>query len=164
MTNTIEHNLITALTDFTLHMETYSYKQRDYIEEDQMSYARLIIVKAVMDKTYYLLYGGDSTLEEFAYDSKERARKAVKRAKSGEIGYNVARKAMCKSHSASAKHECLKSMFEELQTYYTEWQGEPYLPYGADKSFLIGNAEAKPMNVPSDVEQQLNAMEASLNS
>tara|TARA_B110000908_G_scaffold61589_1_gene74763 strand:+ start:105 stop:593 length:489 start_codon:yes stop_codon:yes gene_type:complete len=161
---TIENTLIKSLTNFTMEMEEYSYSTRDYYEKDQLEYARLIFIKAIMDKAYYLVHGGNIPSEKFAYDKKQHALATVKRAKAGEIDFNSARQANCQSHAASAKHEVLDTLLKELQVYYTEWQGEPYLPYKADKSFLTGNVVAQEIKVPSDVAQELAAMEAELSS
>jgi len=110
------------------------------------------------------VHGGNIPSEKYANDKKQQALDTVKRAKAGEIDFNSARQANCQSHAASAKHEVLDAILKELQTYYTDWQGDPYLPYKADKSFLTGNVVAQDIDVPSDVAQQLAAMEAELSS
>jgi len=161
---TIETTLIKALTNFTMEMETYSYSTRDYYEQDQLEYARKIFIEAIMDKAYYLVHLGRIPSEKYANDKKQQALNTIERAKAGEIDFNAARQANCLSHAATAKHEVLDTMLKELQAYYTEWQGEPYLPYKADKSFLTGNVVAQDIEVPSDVAQQLAAMEAELSS
>ncbi len=161
---TIENTLIKALTNFTMEMETYSYSTRDYYEQDQLEYARKIFIEAIMDKAYYLVHLGRIPSEKYANDKKQQALNTIERAKAGEIDFNAARQANCISHAATAKHEVLDTMLKELQSFYTEWQGDPYLPYKADSSFLTGNVVAQEIEVPADIQQQLAAMETKLSS
>ena len=49
--------LIEALENFSMEFETFDYNQSDWVERDELSFARKILIQGLMDKVYFLTAG-----------------------------------------------------------------------------------------------------------
>lgn len=151
--------MIEALEAFSMEMETYNYKDKDYQEEDVLSFPRKVLIEGMMDKTYYLLHGnrksGKTGSDVYASKAKYRFEEAVRMHGGGEIDTNALRVAMNESQSAASKNDVLSQLISELQDLYVGNYGEEYIPYGAPKT---GNLPEHEVELPKDVADALAAM------
>ena len=158
--------MIEALEAFSMEMETYNYKDKDYQEEDVLSFPRKVLIEGMMDKTYYLLHGnrksGKTGSDVYASKAKYRFEEAVRMHGGGEIDTNALRVAMNESQSAASKNDVLSQLLSELQELYigNEQRAgnlcpEEYIPYGAPKT---GNLPEYEVELPKDVADALAAM------
>lgn len=152
--------LIEALENFSMEFETFDYNQSDWVERDELSFARKILIQGLMDKVYFLTAGnkakGKDGSDVFAAKKKQQYKDAARAYKGGELDINELRQAQANAKAASAKNDVLGDLMNNLQNLYVSENYDEYIPWNAPKT---GNVAAEEQDLPDDIAAELAAMD-----
>jgi hypothetical protein len=154
-------DLYKAITNLTLDMEVYNSYEDRWHNEDQMAFARKIIMEAIMDKLYWLTKGKNkggkpSGSEGYLTQQQARVKYAQETFRGDEISELRLRGAIANCQAAAAKHEALTDLQNSLHSQYMIQFGEDYMPYGSAPHSNVPVAAESDM--PSDIQQMLEAL------
>lgn len=154
-------DLYKAIINLTLDMEVYNSYEDKWHSEDQMAFARKVIMEATMDKLYWLTQGKNrggkpSGSEGYLATQQARVEYAKQTFRGDEISELRLRGAIANCQAAAAKHEALTDLQGKIHSAYILEHGEDYMPYGsAPQSNVPVAAES---DVPDDIQQMLQAL------